>query len=203
VHDCAESEGADLIVVGSTHRGRLGRAVAGSTASQIVGHAPCAVAVAPRGFTGERLERIGVGFDGRPESEEALRVAAALAGEHGATLHLRGVVVAPMPVYGNSWGDFAYADVATWDEFSRLERGRLKDAERDALERLDVTAWSDVVDGDPVSQLTRLSAHVDALVLGSRGWGPLSRLIVGSVAEAVLREASCPVIVVPRTGRES
>jgi nucleotide-binding universal stress UspA family protein len=39
---------------------------------------------------------------------------------------------------------------------------------------------------------------VDLLVLGSRGFGPVMRLLIGSVSSRVIREAPCPVLVVPR-----
>ena len=50
LHELAEAEAADLIVVGSTHTGRLGRVRPGSTGERLLQGAPCAVAVAPHGF---------------------------------------------------------------------------------------------------------------------------------------------------------
>ena len=56
----------------------------------------------------------------------------------------------------------------------------------------------DVVDGYADDELARLSEGVDLLVCGSRGRGPLGRVMLGSVAAGVLRKARCPVLVVPR-----
>ena len=61
---------------------------------------------------------------------------------------------------------------------------------------------TETVVADPGEALTALSAELDLLVCGSRGYGPLRSVLLGSVSHAVVREASCPVIVVPR-GRES
>src|SRR5918996_1236508 len=55
--------------------------------------------------------------------------------------------------------------------------------------------------GDPVEKLLEAAEMgVDLLVLGSRGFGPMMRLLVGSVSSCVIREAACPVLVVPRPG---
>jgi nucleotide-binding universal stress UspA family protein len=89
LHEVAEDERADVIVIGSTHRGGIGRVLPGSVGERLLHGAPCAVMVAPRGFAGrERLEirTIGVGYDGETESSHARRSAAGLADELGATL---------------------------------------------------------------------------------------------------------------------
>ena len=89
LHEVAEDEGADVIVIGSTHRGALGRVLPGSVGERLLHGAPCAVMVAPRGFAErERLEirSIGVGYDGKTESSHARTVAAALAEELGASV---------------------------------------------------------------------------------------------------------------------
>ena len=81
-------EGADAIVLGSTHRGPLGRVLVGSVAERLLTGAPCGIVVAPRGY-GEGdpagLPRvIAVGFDGSPESRRALAQASELAQACGA-----------------------------------------------------------------------------------------------------------------------
>jgi nucleotide-binding universal stress UspA family protein len=59
-------------------------------------------------------------------------------------------------------------------------------------------ATSEVVFGDLVEELTRFSASVDLLAIGSRSHGPLGRLIDGSVSHALLRRSHCPLLVLPR-----
>ncbi|MDX6581154.1 MAG: hypothetical protein QOI10_338 [Solirubrobacterales bacterium] len=89
LHEVAEEVGADVIVLGSTHRGGLGRVLPGSVGERLLHGAPCAVLIAPSGFAGrERLEidRIGVGYDGKAEAGHARTTAAALAEELGASV---------------------------------------------------------------------------------------------------------------------
>jgi nucleotide-binding universal stress UspA family protein len=52
--------------------------------------------------------------------------------------------------------------------------------------------------GDPGDVLIDLSAHLDLLVCGSRGYGPLRAVLLGSVSRRITAEARCPVIVIPR-----
>jgi nucleotide-binding universal stress UspA family protein len=88
--EIAEDERADVVVIGSTHRGGLGRVLPGSVGERLLQGAPCAVLVAPRGFS-ERSEpfairSIGIGYDGRTESTHARDVASALGAELGAAI---------------------------------------------------------------------------------------------------------------------
>jgi nucleotide-binding universal stress UspA family protein len=80
LHALAERERAALIVIGSSRRSRLGRVLPGGTGAPPLGRVR-PVAVAPAGYADAvgSLRTIGCGFDGSPESESALRWAAALA----------------------------------------------------------------------------------------------------------------------------
>ncbi len=88
----AHETGADLIVVGSTHRGPIGRVLAGTVADRLLNGAPCAVAVAPRGYA--KREGSGsagpvvVGYNGTEESDMALEAGRRMAVALGATLRL-------------------------------------------------------------------------------------------------------------------
>ncbi len=87
--EVASDEGADVIVLGSTHRGGLGRVLPGSVGERLLNGAPCAVLIAPSGFAGRgklEIETIGVGYDGREQSGHAREVAARLAEELGSSL---------------------------------------------------------------------------------------------------------------------
>ena len=83
LHDLADAEDFDLVVLGSTHRGRIGRVLAGTTATHLLHGAPCAVAVAPRGYRRDddaaSIRRIGVAYADTPAAHEALHVAHGLA----------------------------------------------------------------------------------------------------------------------------
>jgi nucleotide-binding universal stress UspA family protein len=82
LHEVAEEVDAGLIVVGSSHHGPAGRLVLGSVTAETLRRAPCAVAVAPRGWAaGARsLSRIGVALDGSARDAGAIEAARRLAG---------------------------------------------------------------------------------------------------------------------------
>lgn len=179
-------EDADLIVIG-----------AGRDAHRLLNGSPVPVAVAPRDYSAEpedRIRVIGVGFDGRPESVRALRAAEQLALERGATLRVFAVVGAGSA--HTSWSGI------TSDEFARLVRESLGEQLREAVEPLDasVRAASSLISGDPVHELSARSREgLDLLVVGSRGYGPIRRVVFGSVSGELIDTADCPVLVLPRT----
>lgn len=195
LHRVAEEQHAGLIVVGSTHRGPMGRVLVGDVAQATLHGSPCPVAIAPHAAVTAlpdrgRLHRIGVGYDGGEESVQALGLAAALAHANGAALHARWVVAVPPTLGGAPAAD------ETWMEAGRAESARRLD---EALAGLDgVRVSGEAVIGNPVRELARLSQEVDVLVVGSRAWGPTRRLFTGSTAARLAREAHCPLLVLPR-----
>lgn len=196
LHELAEQMDADLLVVGSTSHGTLGRILIGSTAESLLRAAPCAVAVAPRGFR-ERDSRglrvIGVGYDGSPEAERALATAEALARAAGAALRVV-TVVGQQSSAGSGFG-YMYAESRAAAE-ARAQS--LLDA---ALDRLgdDTRPLGIKRRGEPATVLSdEAERGLDLLVVGSRGYGPLLRTVLGSVSSKLMRLAPCPVLVVPR-----
>jgi nucleotide-binding universal stress UspA family protein len=61
-----------------------------------------------------------------------------------------------------------------------------------------VEASGEIAVGSPLVELVELSGSVDLLVVGSRGFGPVRRLLLGSTSDRLVREAACPVLAVPR-----
>ena len=55
--------------------------------------------------------------------------------------------------------------------------------------------------GDPAQELAHVAQEADLLVVGSRRWGPLSRLGVGSTGEELMRETPCSLLLVPRPAK--
>jgi nucleotide-binding universal stress UspA family protein len=198
LHDLAEAVDAGLIVVGSTHTGRAGRVVPGSTAERLLHGSPCPVAVAPRGFAQRSVREpqiVGCGFDGSVSAQHALKTAHRIAAATGARLRVirvfRPLAFDEPPQKGVPMGGISYNDKL---------RDRAEEELDEAVEALEGEPrgerFFDV--GDPGKALGEASENLDLLVLGSRGYGPMHSVLVGGVAGRVVRDAACPVIVLPR-----
>jgi nucleotide-binding universal stress UspA family protein len=191
----AERGDADLIVLGSTHRAHVGSVAPGSVAEHLLHGAKCRLVIAPKGYgqadhSEDRLRVAAVGFDGMAESWAALEEAAALTTKFGGTLRVIGVDT-PVPAMG------AAAAAQTGAEAGPGFQTRLRNAVAELPP--DLRALPVYERGDPVERLLAAAEMgVDLLVLGSRGFGPVMRLLIGSVSSRVIREAPCPVLVVPR-----
>lgn len=194
LHALAQDVGADLLVVGSSHRGPLGRVILGSHAEGVLSGAPCAVAVAPRGLAtrGWELDEIAAAYDGSADASRGLARARRLADAVGARLLLFAVA----PLAPLEWSAYAYQP--DWHSLQELRR---EDLERRLAEAADGAA-TEVVLGDVVEELRRLTERVDLLVLGSRAYGPIKRVVMGATGHRVVREAACPVLVVPRSAAD-
>jgi nucleotide-binding universal stress UspA family protein len=198
----AEDEGADAIVLGSTHRGPLGRIYPGSIAERLLHGAPCAVAVAPRGFASRpegQLRVLCVAFDGSPESQAALEVAAGLAEAAEATLRVVSVQEPFTP------GAAAVAPMGSFDVGAVTQREALRERLDDVLDELPsaLRAKGLLLTGKAAEELLReTELGVDLLVMGSRGHGPLGRVLLGGVSARVIRSAPCPVLVMPRSAAD-
>jgi nucleotide-binding universal stress UspA family protein len=202
LHELAAEIEADLILVGSAHRGRVGQVLAGSTGVSLLHGSPCPVGIAPGGYRergGEEIDHVAVGFDGSVEASQALTAAAALAAATGAALKL--VSVAVPPPIGTGKGGTGGRD-ALVEAIEEGMRERLAEARNAVPEGIDVE--STLITGDPVEALTSVGAGGGTvLVLGSRAYGPLRRVLLGSVATQLVRSAPCPLIVAPRGMRET
>jgi len=191
----AEEEGALAIVVGPSHRGTLGQVVPGSVGERLLHGAPCPVAVAPSGYrstVARGIRRIGLGFVATPEADEALCAAVGIALRTGAAIRALSVVELPSGLsMGIGW-DFAQHEQLARDDLAQSLIRTLGDV----TSPVDISG--EVVDGYADDELARLSEDVDLLVCGSRGRGPIGRVLLGSVSAGVLRKARCPVLVIPR-----
>jgi nucleotide-binding universal stress UspA family protein len=193
-------EHRNLLVLGSSRHGRDGGVRIGGRTRQLLCHLGCALAVAPRGFSrrsGLRLVRTGVGYDGSPESRAALALAASIAGPVGAGLSVTGVIDERIPALG--WSNIGREQVsAMWSEALEREVELLRVEAQRAADATGAEIEVDVRRGNPIHALRELSERVDLLVIGSRRWGSVARLLLGSTGEALLHDAACPVLVVPR-----
>ncbi|MBN1529388.1 MAG: universal stress protein [Thermoleophilaceae bacterium] len=196
LYELAEELRPEVVVVGSHRRGTVGRLLAGSVGERLVQGAPCPVAVPPRGYSEAgpaELRVVCVGFDGEPESWSALQHGARVAAAAGARLRI--VCAAQPPTPWPTATPLLQEIVA--EQRAAAER-RVAQAVASVSERLEPEGRTP--DLEPLPALEAESkGDVDLLVLGSRGYGPLHRVLTGSVSAPLLRSAACPVIVVPRS----
>ena len=189
LHTVAEQRGADLLVVGSHSRGLFGRVLVGDDTRASLNGASCAVAIAPHGYLARSggFLAIGVAYDFSDESHAALAAARELAARDGAKLTAMHVVSMP------SW---AYVSVmpANWGEILEEDR-RAAEQRIGKLEGIETTA----VYGLPVEELAAFGDRVALLVVGSRNYGPVRRLVLGSTSGGLARHARCALLVLPRT----
>jgi nucleotide-binding universal stress UspA family protein len=190
LHSFAEELEADAIVVGSSERGGIGRVLPGGVGERLLHGAPCAVVVAPREHAergSDGIELIGVGYDGEPESRNALAAAEQLAPRLHAELRLIGVVgsMDPRDVLGGR--------MPPVHEDLKAETEEALAAMPDGVE-----ATATLLEGEPAEVLAEQGAELDLLVIGSRGYGPLRHALLGGESGEVIRTARCPVMVVPR-----
>jgi len=199
LNDVAEAVGATLIVVGSSPRGARRRISPGSTGERLLHGAICPVAVAPRGMH-ERppdtpIRRVGVAYVNSPEAREALRAAGEWAAVTHATLTLY-TVVAPRsevvaPIIGRD------AELSFLASVRENARAALDEAL--ALLPEGVSATAELLEGDVIDELASLDEReIDVLVCGSRGYGPVRRVLLGGVVRKLSRRAASPLVVVPR-----
>ena len=175
------------MVVGSSHHSGLGAVLAGSVGRALLQGAPCPVAVAPRAYDTQEVDRlrvVGVGFDGTPEAESALDGAIDLARAAEATIR---VIAALTPIQG------------PYDNASRYDALRAKAAA--AVDRCppELRAEVRIRNGAAIGVLrAEADLGIDLLLLGSRSYGPMLRTMLGSVSAELMRSAPCPLLVFPR-----
>lgn len=191
----AAERGADLIVVGASHRAPVGRVLGGSVLTELLrGGVP--VAVAPRGFVEQPARpwsSVAVAVDDSDASDAAVRFAAALTKVVEEPLgEVDLVAVDPRPALEH------------FPDGTPVEVGEERRSQFDAIvERASAQLPGDVRVSDtrayglPEQALSDISTERDVLICGAHGRGTLGRLLFGSVSETVASQTSCPLIVVP------
>ncbi|WP_043495474.1 universal stress protein [Streptomyces viridosporus] len=190
----AQSRSAELVVVGSRGMGGFVGLLVGSTAVHLAAHGRCPVLVVREQAVPEGPVVLGV--DGSAASAKAIGFAFAEAELHGAdlvALHAWTGWNAPMPApqdertpYANEPGALAAGEERLLSEALTGYRERYPD----------VKVRHETVHGGAREALIEASRTARLLVVGARGRGGFSGLVLGSVSQAMLHHAHCPVAVV-------
>ncbi|HEV2924200.1 MAG TPA: universal stress protein [Solirubrobacteraceae bacterium] len=188
LHLRAEEQHADLLVVGSSGRGMLGRAMLGDDTRAALNGAPCAVAIAAVGYSehASPIAKVGVAYNESPESKEALAAARELAAATRATVHPLEVVSIPTYAFIGMSPPLLGETVDTMLQEASARMAQLPGVEVRA------------VYGLVGEELAQFGDAVDILVVGSRSYGPLRRLVLGSTSNYLERHARCSLLVLPR-----
>jgi len=189
LHEQAEERGADLLVVGSAHRGVLGRVMLGDDSRRALNGAPCAVAIAAKAYAEapRPLARVGVGYNDSPESHTALEAARAIAAHADGTVHALEVISIPTYAWTGMMSPSVGQEI---DTVLQEANDRMR-----ALVGVDGRAAY----GLAGEELAAFSDHLDLLVVGSRSYGPFKRLVLGSTSDYLERHARCSLLVLPRS----
>lgn len=139
-------------------------------------------------------KRILVPTDFSHYNDAALEYASTLAAEAGATLYI--VNVDEIGDLSAAMGEAAYLYAQSWDDPIRREvRERLAEIKPTVA---GVRFEHHCLRGAPVTEILELAERekIDLIVMASHGRTGLSRLVMGSIAEGVVRRATCPVLIV-------
>ncbi|MEV6931798.1 universal stress protein [Dactylosporangium sp. NPDC051485] len=191
----AASERACTVVVGNRGLGGFTGLLLGSVGVQLAAHAACPVVIFRRADrpAGHEAGRVVVGVDDPHEATHALRFAFEQASYRGAGL---------TAVHAYQWpaviGPIDVLPLAYDPDDLRAEERRtlVRSMSEWAGKYPGVDLRHTVVQGRAGAVLTELSAGAQLLVVGSRGRGGFTGLLLGSVSQAVIHHAGCPVAVV-------
>ena len=195
----------DLIVMGTHGHTGLAHVLLGSVAEKVVRHAPCPVVTLralPRAMTERHsgVSRVLAATDFSPQSDRALEHARAIAAKSGAALHL-------LHVLEDTVDTAAFGTEVFVPESAEVREARV----REATIRLEQRARSakpqastEIVAGGGARSIAAYAAQhdVDLIVMGTHGRTGIAHLVMGSVAEQVVRTAPCPVLAVRAAGQD-
>jgi len=188
---------ADLVVMGSRGHGTIATMVLGSTASEVVDHAPCPVLVA----RGSELGTIAFADDGSTSARRAeglLTSWPVFAGTHAFVVTVAEVGV---PVAAGFTPGLYDQVLESYTNSVDQVRKAVDEESSTAAHRLaaaGLTAEPVALEGDAATELVRFTGErgIGTIVMGTRGHTGLTRLILGSVARNVLLHAHCSVLIV-------
>ena len=186
------SRNYNLIVIGNRGKGGLAERLLGTTSSSLPAYAYCPIVVVP--YTDDdgnlmhlnnTITKVAVGSDESKWGLKALEIAADFAAAWDAELD----VISAVPNMKGS------ADEGVQASFKDDLEVRIKPLEE---AHPDLKINKQIVPGPAVGALTKASYDHDVVVVGSRGRGGFTGLLLGSTSQGLLQHAGGPVYVVPR-----
>ena len=186
-----------LLVVGARGRGGFARLALGSTSTQCATHAEIPTAVIPAGAPIGAVRRIVVGVDGSDNSIAAARWAIDFAAA-GTTIEcVMAWDVTPLVA-----SEQAFVLPETTDVVRRRFRTQMAEL-RQSTDRRDVDIVERFEEGFPRTVLRSAAHDGDLFVMGARGQGAISSLLLGSVSSWLLHHVDRPIVVVPTDAVDS
>ncbi len=175
----ADSIRPQLIIMGRKGKSGLERLLVGSVTARVIGHTTNSVLVVPRGAA-LAFDRLLVASDGSPASQAAARIALTIAKNTGGRLT---------------------AVTAGHGELDPKQAKTLVRELAGEAKRLDIPLITLTPGGRPEEAIIQVAAakQTDLIIMGSYGRTGLKRLFMGSVAERVIGQATCPVLIVKGT----
>ena len=198
----AREWGADLVVLGARGLGRIKRFLLGSVSLAVARHVSCPVLVVKG--RARKLESVLVAMDGSEDSFEALRFLLSLPLMRRTKLRLLSVVE-PIRYPTSAPGAVRGHLIRMVKEIENERRGELESVLEKAAAELEgsiTRVTRSTPTGDPADVIVAAAHDSDLVVVGARGLGGMSRLLLGSVSEKVLRYAPCSVLIVKERSRD-
>lgn len=183
---------ASLVVVGNRGHGGFHDLLLGSTSLHTAIHAHCPVAVVRPSVPGEGRDRIVVGVDATPHSHAALDLAFTEARRMGKAITAVHAYISAITAY----------PTGLMPQIPDLEADRARAKELLDGELLpwltrypDIDVEAEVAQGSASSVLVQRSLGANLVVVGSRGRGGFTGLLIGSASHALIHHAGCPVLI--------
>lgn len=187
----AASKRADLLVLGEHSGSKWAGSFFGTRAVKIAAVAHCPVAVIPSNFQSEARSGVVVGIDGSEAAKKAIAYAAEEASRRGVSLT---AVYAWMPPLTPGL-EYLWSEELVESQRSAAEEAIAIGVAGLSSRYPDLEVKREIVQAAPVAALLQSAEEAELLVVGSRGRGAISRLLLGSVSHGVLQALPCPVIV--------
>lgn len=199
--ELVEQHGAELVVVGSSSSGLLGRVALGSVTEWLVHRAAVPVAIAPRGYPSSPvpIKRLTVAYGGAADAVGLIQSSAALAKQWSVQLRIASFTVRPPTTLGGSIERSAEnLVIQQWTrKTTDAALKQLNEARANvAIPDVDVVIGAGIEWKDAVDNIAWESG--DMLLLGSGAAGPMAQVILGSAASKILRHSPVPVMILPK-----